>query len=171
MKQYRWTVPDNAGFDHEVTLKTSAWSNKLTVAVDGVESVIKPKGQQTMLGLVDHTLPVGDKTCHLVVMGQKADLAVDGQYLTGKRPYLPYTKRPKWVWIFWVLCIAVCIGGGALPWLIGLTAAVQCGRTSVSPYIDTKQKVLTCIGITVAAWVALFAVGFVAGFILALLPA
>lgn len=161
MKLYHWTVSDSTGFDHEVTLKTSAWSNKLTITVDGQESVIRPKGQQSMLGLVDHTLPVGDKTCHLVVMGRQADLAVDGQYLTSGRPYLPYMKRPKWVWIFWILCIAVCIGGGALPWLIGLTAALQCGRTSVSPYIETKTKVLTCIGITVAAWVALFVVGFV----------
>lgn len=142
------------------SMASSAWSGKLTITVDGEESVIKPQGQQALLGLVDHTLPIGDKTCHLVV-GRQADLAVDGQYLTSKRPYLPYMKRPKWVWIFWILCIGVCIGGGALPWLIGLTAALQCGRTSVSPYIEIKTKVLTCIGITVTAWVALFVVGFI----------
>lgn len=143
------------------SMASSAWSGKLTITVDGEESVIKPQGQQALLGLVDHTLPIGDKTCPLVVMDRQADLAVDGQYLTSKRPYLPYMKRPKWVWIFWIPCIGVCIGGGALPWLIGLTAALQCGRTSVSPYIETKTKVLTCIGITVAAWVALFVVGFI----------
>lgn len=161
MKLYHWTVADSTGFDHEVTLKTSPWSNKLTITVDGQETVVKPQGQQNMLGLVDHTLPVGDKTCHLVVMGRQADLAVDGQYLTSQRPYLPYTKRPKWVWIFWILCVLVCAGGGAIPWIIGLTAAVQCGRTSVSPYIETKTKVFTCIGITLAAWAALFVVSLV----------
>ena len=161
MREFHWTVADAAGFDHQVTLKTSLWSSKLTITVDGEERIVKPRGAQNMTGLIDHTLAVGDKTCHLVVMGRQADLAVDGQYLTSRRPYLPYLKRPKWVWIFWVLCIGVCIGGGALPWLIGLTAAIQCGRTSVSPYIDNKTKLLTCIGITVAAWVALFAVSFV----------
>jgi hypothetical protein len=171
MKEFRWTVADSTGFDHEITLKTSVWTSKLTITVDGTETVVKPQGAQAMLGLTDHTLSVGDKTCHLVVLGRQADLAVDGQYLTSKRPYLPYMKRPKWVWIFWVLCIAVCIGGGAIPWLIGLTAAVQCGRTSVSPYIETRSKVLTCIGITVAAWVALFVASFAVGLLFALLGA
>lgn len=161
MKEFHWTVTDSTGFDHEVALKTSTWASKLSITVDGTETVVKPQGSQALLGLVDHTIPVGDKTCHLVVMGRQADLAVDGQYLTGKRPYLPDRKRPKWVWIFWILCIGVCIGGGALPWIIGLTAAIQCGRISVSPYIETKAKVLTCIGITVAAWAALFVLAFV----------
>ena len=35
MKLYHWTVADSTGFDHEVTLKTSPWSNKLTITVDG----------------------------------------------------------------------------------------------------------------------------------------
>jgi len=166
MKEFRWTVADSTGFDHEVTLKIGSWSRKLTVTVDGTETVVKPTMQQNMLGVVDHTLPLGGKTCHLVVMGRQADLAVDGQYLTSKRPYLPYLKRPKWVWIFWILCAAVCLGGGALPWLIGMTAAVQCGRTAVSPYIDERTKLLTCIGITVAAWAALLVTGLLASLLL-----
>lgn len=161
MKQYRWTVADSTGFDHEVTLQTSIWSNKLTITVDGRETVVKPRGTQNLMGIQDHTLPVGDKTCHLVVLGRQADLAVDGQYLVSKRPYLPYHKTPKWVWIFWILCVLICLGGGAIPWLIGLTAAVQCGRTAMSPYIDTRAKVFTCIGITLAAWAALFAVSII----------
>ncbi len=155
MKHFQWTVTGSDGFDHSVTLTRSVWSNKLTITIDGAETVVKPRSQQVMTGIIDHTLPVGGKTCHLVVMGQQADLAVDGQYLTAKRPYLPYRTRPKWVWIFWILCLAVGAMGGALPWLIGLTAAIQCGRTAVSPYIDEKKKLRICIGITVAAWAAL----------------
>ena len=155
MKQFQWTVTDKSGLDHAVTLERSIWSNKLAVTVDGVKTVVKPRSRQIMSGIIDHTLPVGAKTCHLVVLGQQADLATDGQYLSSKRPYLPYQKRPKWVWFFWILCLAICAMGGALPWIIALASAAQCSRISISPYLEKKQKIRGCIITTAAAWVVL----------------
>lgn len=155
MKQFQWTVTDGSGLGHTVALDLSIWSRKLIITVDGVQTVVKPRSRQVMAGIVDHTLPVGGKSCHLVVMGRQADLAVDGQYLNSRQPYLPYRTRPKWVWIFWILCLAICAIGGALPWVIALTAAAQCSRAAVSPYLEEKQRIRTCIVITVAAWAAL----------------
>ena len=92
MKEFHWTVTDSTGFDHEVALKTSTWASKLSITVDGTETVVKPQGSQALLGLVDHTIPVGDKTCHLVVMGRQADLAVDGCWFVSLG-WIERTKR------------------------------------------------------------------------------
>ena len=161
MKLHHWTVKDSGGFEHEVTLKTSAWSGKHTLTVDGESSVIQPKLKPALLGLTEQPLTVGGRDCQLVIIGRKADLAVDGVYLTSGQPYVPYQSLPGWAWIFLVLCILMCLTGGALPMGIGLGSAIWCGRTSVSPHLSTAMKVLTCVGITVLAWIALFTTALV----------
>lgn len=167
MKKYQWTVPDTTGFDHQVSVQISAWSGKLHITIDGNEEIVRPQGTQNLLGLIDHPLTVGGKECRLVAVGTKADLVVDGQYLTGKRPYVPYQKLPKWAWVFIGLCLLICVNGGAISFAIGFFSAMQCGRTAVSPYAETKTKVLSCIGITVAAWVAIFILSFLIALLLA----
>lgn len=144
------------GNDNEVIFVPNKWSGKHKLTVNGEETEIKKTPFQAFTG-IDQPITIGEKECRFVLVGNKADIAVDGMYADSKKPYTPLKNMPWWVWIFIAACIAVPIVslGGALPVVIALLCSTWCVRISVAPDIKTVFKVFYCLGISVLAWVLL----------------
>ncbi len=64
------------------------------VTVNGQEE--KLQSQSPWLNVIDHKMLVGHETVHLVVIGKKADLAVNGVYLESGEKYeqIPLVPKP-----------------------------------------------------------------------------
>ena len=152
MKTYAWTVPGVDGKDHAVSAAVSRWSRKLTVTVDGEAKTVRPTGRQKQGAVTDLTLPVGGRSCRLVSIGDEADLVLDGAYLGCGKPYLPYHTMPKWVLIFWGLCVILCFVGGVVSWVVGFIASLRCGRIAMSPFREKKEQMIACATTAIAAW-------------------
>lgn len=150
-----------------------ARKNKWTVEVDGVEHSIEYKkgfkskliinddkrilkSRNPFVVVIDETIDLVSKKVQLVVIGSKADLAVDGVFLNSKKEYAPIDNLPKWVWVFVGMCmipLIVCFGG-ALNAIFGLLGAMFCINNTLSLERSTALKVILNIVITVLVWCA-----------------
>ena len=150
-----WKINVN-GEDHEVAFTPNQWSGKHRLTIDGENIELKKSPFQFLVG-TDQPINVAGKECRFVLIGNKADIAVDGTYINNNKPYVPLKRMPWWTWIFIVACIAVPIVslGGALPIVIALLCSALCVRISVFPNMNTGIKVLCCFGISALAWALL----------------
>lgn len=78
------------------------------IIVDGV--IHKVKSSNPIIDVIDYKIPFDDTDCKLVVLGNKADLAVNGTFLESKKPYEAMNGVPSWVWMF----VGISILGGFL---------------------------------------------------------
>ena len=76
------------GINHDVLFKSSAWSGKQTLTVDGNTIPLKQSFAQTFTG-AEYPVQIGSKICQLAVVGSKADIAVDGRFIGSGKPYAP----------------------------------------------------------------------------------
>ena len=151
MKQ--WKININ-GTQNAVVFVPNHWSGKHKLTINGKEVELKKSPFQAFVGM-DLPIDIAGKECRFVLIGNKADIAVDGTYIDSKKLYVPLKSMPWWTWIFVIVCIAIPIVslGGALPVVIALLCSIWCVRVSVSPNIRTAIKVLCCLGILVLAWI------------------
>ncbi|MDD6212428.1 MAG: hypothetical protein PUB22_04710 [Clostridiales bacterium] len=147
-----WKISVN-GKENEVIFTPNRWSGKHRLTINGKDIELKKSPFQVFVG-IDQPIHIAGKECRFVLIGNKADIAVDGTYVDSKKMYVPLNSMPWWTWIFIVACIAVPIVslGGALPVLIALICSAWCVRVSVSPGIHASIRVLCCFGISVLAW-------------------
>ncbi|MGI6745674.1 MAG: hypothetical protein ACOX45_05965 [Acutalibacteraceae bacterium] len=63
-------------------------------------------------------------------------------------------KAPWWTWLFIVACIILPIStlGGTIPVVVALIGIILCVRVSSLQTMKTSMKLLSCFGITGAAW-------------------
>lgn len=160
MAQYQWTVPDDTGALHTVAVSPGAGGGQWELTVDGTTSRIQPKLQPSLLGLSTATVMLRQKECQLVCLGRRADLESDGVYLGSGLPYKAYSSLPVLGWVFAVLCLLMCLMGGALPMVIALISAMWCGRISVTPWYPTSRKILSCAGVLALSWAVLFGIAY-----------
>lgn len=153
MKQ--WDITIN-GMTNTVTFTPNQWSGKHKLTVNGKEVLLKKSPFETFVG-TDQPINIAGKECRFVLIGNKADMAVNGTYVDSKKLYVPLKSMPWWTWIFLVLCIAVPVVslGGALPVGIALLCSIWCVRVAISPNMKTAIKILCCFGITALAWTLL----------------
>ncbi|MHB1314005.1 MAG: hypothetical protein ACYCX2_00795 [Christensenellales bacterium] len=151
-KTYNWTVPIDSE-TYEISLTVSAWSNNHVCMVNGTRVDLPGKFVQFFTGL-DYPLALGTATAHLVIIGSKADLAVNDVYLGTENPYLPLQPIPWWTWLFVALCAFLAVSLSPLAAMIAIFGAVYCIRTVISPYYSTSMKVGYCFTITLACWFA-----------------
>ena len=156
MKQWNITVD---GVQYTVVFTHNSWSGRNKLTVNGEEVPLKKTPFQAFVGS-DQPVNIGGSECRLVVIGSQADLAVNGTYIDSNKSYIPLKSMPWWTWIFVCACIAIPIIslGGALPVVIAILASIGCVRLSVSPTMKTAGKILSCLGITLAAWAVLIGI-------------
>ena len=65
---------------------------------------------------------------------------------------------PGWAWGFIVLCGVIVGFRGAIPTAVGIAAAGTCYQISRDRSQSTQSRVLKCLGVTVGAWVVVFAI-------------
>jgi|LSQX01.3.fsa_nt_gb hypothetical protein len=148
----RWDLNVD-GCNYAITFEFGGLKGTRLLKVNDVNFPIEKQHYKALIG-VERPILLGNKECQFVLIGNKADVAVDGFYVDSKKSYAPFKSIPWWNWIFAAACIAIPIValGGLLPVVIGLLGAVYCMRVSVSPYSKTTFKLLSCLGITVACW-------------------
>lgn len=148
----KWIINVN-GIENEVVFKPNQWSGKHKLTVNGNSVELKKSPLQAFIG-IDQPIDIAGKECRFVLIGNKADIAVDGIYVDSKKAYVPLKSMPKWTWIFIVACIAIPIVslGGALPVLLALLCSMGVVRVSASPNMNTFKKVMCCLGISLLGW-------------------
>lgn len=115
----KWEVEAD-GVKHTVEYKIGLTKK---IIVDG--ETYKAKSSNAFINLIDYAISFGSTECRLVVIGNKADLAVNGTFLGSKKQYEPLNNLPAWVYVLVGLSI---LGGwlisGILGCLIGLLLSV-----------------------------------------------
>lgn len=150
MKQWEITIN---GTQNTVVFVPNQWTGKHKLIINGKEVALKTSPFQAFVG-TDQPVNIAGKECRFVLIGNKADIAVDGMYIGSNKPYVPLKSMPWWIWIFIVMCVAIPIIslGGILPIAIAILCSISCIRIGVSPNIGTTKKLLCCFGITALAW-------------------
>lgn len=102
----KWDVSVN-GKNHTIEIKRGFGA--LKVVVDG--QVEKVRSQNFWIMLLDREIRIEDKVLNLVMIGSKADLAVDGVYLGSGKKYAPVKASPQiWIAAFATICgMIACI--------------------------------------------------------------
>ena len=151
MKNYLWTISGADGAQHTITLTTDFLTNRFDITVDDAPFPVPASRRHYVMGFAKHTLSVGGKTCHLMVRGTQADLAVDGKFLDCELPYVPYPPIPKFLSFYLMLCALSCVLAGVPSLLVGLVASVRCGRAATSPFLTRHEKLVSCATSAVAS--------------------
>jgi hypothetical protein len=149
------------GNEYHVVLETSIWSGRNKLFINEIQQELMRVPFQVYKGS-DQLIYIGGKECRLVVMGNRADIVMDGVYVNSGKVYVPFKKIPVWTWFFIIASLAIPISnlGGLFPIVLGFLGAVYSTRIGISPYMKTGIKILASIGVVLSAWVVwyLFAV-------------
>lgn len=126
-KQWQITVD---GVPHTIQYKAGFGRKML---VDG--QVYKLKSMNPFLNVVDYSINIGGAQIQLVVIGTKADLALNGTFLGSGQPYQPVSTAPAWTWILVGLST---IGGVVLSGVWGCLIGILFSTTYVKNGIMRK---------------------------------
>ncbi|HAN21896.1 MAG: hypothetical protein A2Y15_06180 [Clostridiales bacterium GWF2_36_10] len=150
-----WMV-DIDGTVHSITYSAGVFS-KPKVTVNGNIIPFKSPVFRDFTGM-DIPILINNKEMRLVVIGNKADLAMDGKFINSGKPYVPLAKMPAWTWLFVIACCAIFVVavGGAIPAVISVLGSIYCVRVSINNNLNTQMKMLICLGITIAAWLVYY---------------
>lgn len=111
----KWEVMAD-GVNHQIQYRIGL-SKK--IIVDG--ETYKVKSSNIFINVIDYGISFGDTECKLVVIGNKADLAVNGTFLGSKKAYVPISNTPAWIW---VLVGLSTLGGMLFSGLLSLVVGV-----------------------------------------------
>lgn len=111
----KWEV-DVDGVKHVIQYKAGITRK---IIVDGEK--YKAKSSNMFINVIDYGITFGNTDCKLVVIGNKADLAVNGTFLGSQKPYEPVSNVASWVWIFVGLSI---LGGYLIAGLLSLLVGI-----------------------------------------------
>ncbi len=151
-KAQNWSyIIDNKSY--QISFIPSQWSGKHKLTVNGEGIKLDRKPFQSFTGL-DQPINLGGKEVRFVLIGNKADIAIDGKYLSNGKAYLPLKSIPGWVWIFVVACalIPIAAHGGAIPALLGVAGAIAVLRVAILPKLKSGIKLLIYFCITIVDW-------------------
>lgn len=157
-KKDKWVVEVD-GVQHTIEYKAFF---RVKLIVDGKEEILK--SNNPIMILIDKVIKLGSKEVHFVIMGSKADLAVDGVYLNSKKEYVPLEKIPKWTWIFVGACIIpeIITLGGALVMVIVAAGAMFCIKNSITAGRSTTTKIIINVALTIMVWVLVMVIVWLA---------
>lgn len=113
-----WSITDSNGAPHSISCELKAFSGKVWITVDG--NSYKVKSSSWWINLVDYAIDFPGANCHVVMVGKKARLAVNGTYQDDGSKYEPVAGIPAWVWVL----VGISVVSGIFCGLIGILAAV-----------------------------------------------
>lgn len=132
-----WTVTDSDGMTHKLECKVKAFSGP-QIIVDS--NVYRVKSSNWFVNVVDYSIDFPGANCHVVMIGNKARLAVNGTYPDNGEAYEPIASLPAWIWVL----VAISIIGG---WFFGGIICVAIGAAFSTVYVSAalqknKNKVI-----------------------------
>ncbi len=127
-------IVDATDGTHEIQY-SAGFTRKLLI--DGEK--FKLRSSNWFINMIDYEITLGNTKCQLVVIGSKADLAVNGYYLGNGEPYEPLSKIPAWVNVFIGLS---SFGGIILIGLIGMLIGILFSMLYAFLGIKGKNKTI-----------------------------
>lgn len=90
-----WEVTDANGVSHSISYQLKGGKNNITV--DG--ETYKAKSSNWFINVIDYEIDLPGANCHIVAIGRKVDLAVNGVYKSNGNAYEPVSNTPAWTWV------------------------------------------------------------------------
>ena len=141
-----WTLTVN-GEPHEVGIRFGLF--RATVHVDGERRAAKSKNM--FVRVIDEDVSVDGTDIHIIAMGNRVDVAVDGIYLKSGKPYTSLTQIPIWATVMVPVLMAVGLFSfGVLGFALGLLAGVFALHHSVP--VAGKSRLPLCAVIYVVTF-------------------
>ncbi len=136
----KWNIEDQGT---QYTIEYKRGFNGGKVIVNGSEQ--KVKSQNAFLNLIDFPIRLKEKAVNVVVIGNKADLAVDGIYLGSNQPYVPVSKAPGWSWAFVVVSLVIgWLFAGVFGLCLGILGSMFYVKSSLSLHQTINRRVVSC---------------------------
>lgn len=146
-----WNVNVN-GTVHTVEYKAGFGAK---VLVNG--QTYKVKSQNWFINMIDYPIQIDDAQLHVVAIGNKVDLAVNGIYLGSGEDYKPLDKMPSFVNVFiGISCIGGLLLNGVLSMCIGILFSALYVKQGLKQ--NTKGVVGAFVGCTLIQLVLFVAV-------------
>lgn len=142
-----WNVTDSNGMSHSISCKAKSFGGP-EIKVD--TNTYRVKSSNWFVNVVDYSVDFPGANCHVVMIGNKSRLAVNGTYQDDGSAYEPVTNVPAWVW---VLVAISAIGGCFFGGILCLAIALVFGTVYISAALqkNTKKVVMFFIGFCVIA--------------------
>lgn len=140
-----WTITDSNGTAHNLECKSKAFSGS-QITVD--TNTYKVKSSNWFVNLIDYTVDFPGVSCHIVMIGNKARLVVNGKYSDDGMAYEPITGIPAWTWAL----VAFSVLGG---WFFGGILCCAVGVVFSAIYVSgalekkTRAVALAFVGFIV----------------------
>ena len=128
-----WAFTDVNGVEHSIVYK-NGFSNKLII--DGNQ--YKVKSQNWFLNVLDYSIEIAGSDIRLVVIGTKADVAINGVYIGSGEKYVPVqANTPGYVWVLVGISI---LGGYFVSGLIGMLIGILISTSYVKNALNKNTK-------------------------------
>lgn len=130
MKGNSWTITDGNGMTHELSIKVKSFGGP-EITVDS--NTYRVKSSNWLVNVIDYSVDFPGANCHIVMLGGKARLAVNGTYNDDQTPYEPVANTPAWIWVL----VALSIIGG---WFFGGIIFAAIGAAFSTVYISASLE-------------------------------
>ena len=130
MKGNAWTITDGNGMTHQLEIQIKAFSGP-QITIDG--NIYRVKSSNWLVNLIDYSVDFPGANCHIVMIGNKARLAVNGTYNDDGTAYEPTSSVPAWIWVL----VGLSIVGG---WFFGGLLCAVIGGAFSAGYIAAALK-------------------------------
>jgi len=153
-----WTITDSNGTTHSLGCKVKSFGGP-EITVD--TNTYRVKSSNWFVNVVDYSVDFPGANCHIVMIGKKARLAVNGTYQDDGTTYEPVSGIPAWVWVLVALSV---IGGYFFAGIIGLLIGVLMSGRYISGALqkNTKKVVISFVIFLAIILVVFFIVGMMA---------
>ena len=129
-----WTSTDSNGTTHSIGCKAKSFGGP-EITVD--TNTYRVKSSNYFVNVVDYSVDFPGANCHVVMIGKKARLAVNGTYQDDGTTYEPVSSIPAWVWVLVALSV---IGGYFFAGIIGLLVGILMSSQYISAALQKNMK-------------------------------
>ena len=126
------------------------------VSVNGTTQYIRSLPHRSVLFIpMEYDLPIPEGKVMLTSGMFRTHLVVDGIDQLNGKPYTPISKVPFWGYIFAILDLTMCLGGGALPALLACLAFYLTLKVSASESYPVGVRMILSVVILAGGWLLL----------------
>lgn len=126
------------------------------VAINGTSQYIRSLPHRSVLFIpMEYDLPIPEGKVMLTSGMFSTHLVVDGVDQVNGKPYTPISKVPFWGYIFAILDLTMCLGGGAIPAMLAVIAFYLTLKISASESYPVGVRLLLSIVVLAGGWILL----------------
>ena len=144
----------------EIQLQGKPYTIKLKsfgrVDINGTTQYIRSLPHRNVLFIpMEYDLPIPEGKVMLTSGLFRTHLVVDGvDQITGK-PYTPISKVPFWGYIFAILDLTMCLGGGMVPAILAFLAFDLTLKVSATESYPVGVRILLSVVLLAGGWLLL----------------